>query len=154
MYMTINYPLQPRKQYVLEAADSICQAYNGQFNDSIRFKFSIKSAKEYGNLALHLHFPEKNHYIVQLADAQNGKTLYEQPVSPDDMSEDSHTDLTFSNIKEKSYRLRIIRDDNHNGKWDTGDYLRQQQAESLFYNSQAWEVKKNWTIEENLEITF
>ena len=70
------------------------------------------------------------------------------------MSEDSHTDLTFSNIKEKSYRLRIIRDDNHNGKWDTGDYLRQQQAESLFYNSQAWEVKKNWTIEENLEITF
>lgn len=154
MYMTINYPLQPRKQYVLEAADSICQAYNGQFNDSIRFKFSIKSAKEYGNLALHLHFPEKNHYIVQLADAQNGKTLYERLISPDDMSEDSHTDLNFSNIKEKSYRLRIIRDDNHNGKWDTGDYLRQQQAESLFYNSQAWEVKKNWTIEENLEITF
>lgn len=154
LYLKLDYPLHPKKIYQLFAPDSICQSYNGLFNDSIRFKFSIKGKKEYGNILFHIQFPEKGNYIIQLTNSQKDKILYEQMVSQEDLTSGLQMDIHFKNIKENSYRLRVIRDTNGNGIWDTGLYNELKHAESLFYSNQTWEVKKKWTIEENIEIEF
>ena len=40
---------------------------------------------------------------------------------------------TFHYIKPGNYYLRLIVDDNDNGKWDTGDYATQRQPEAVYY---------------------
>ncbi len=42
------------------------------------------------------------------------------------------------------YTIRIIYDKNNNGKWDTGDYFMNQQAERVIMNGKAFMLKTNF----------
>ena len=46
----------------------------------------------------------------------------------------------------------MIFDDNHNGRWDTGNYTGKKQAEKVIYFNKTIDVKANWTIEETFSV--
>jgi len=48
---------------------------------------------------------------------------------------------TFHYVKPGNYYLRLIVDDNDNGKWDTGDYATQRQPEAVYYYPKSIECK-------------
>ena len=58
-------------------------------------------------------------------------------------------------IRDRKYYIRLINDNNNNGKWDTGLYEDKRQAEEVFYFPKVWEMKANFEFEEtwNLHAT-
>ena len=52
--------------------------------------------------------------------------------------------LLFDNMKAGDYRVRIITDINHNGRWDTGHYASHRQPEPVVVIPSAATVRANW----------
>ena len=50
------------------------------------------------------------------------------------------------------YQIRIIKDANGNGRWDTGNYLKKIQPEEVKYLKAAIIVRANWELNETIEI--
>lgn len=69
--ITWTYALKGNTSYMLVLKDSSCLSYNGLYNDSIVHKFYAKTKKNYGRIKIHLEFPDKNNYIVELVDRKS-----------------------------------------------------------------------------------
>jgi hypothetical protein len=50
------------------------------------------------------------------------------------------------------YTLKAIFDSNHNGRWDTGDYLKKRQPEQVFFYNLPIQLRSNWDFEVSWEI--
>ena len=111
----------------------------GNINDSITFIFGITSSDFYSSILVNLVGVPCEHTIVQLLNLKE-KVLEERTVN-------GYTKLTFNYLKPDSYILKIICDDNQNGKWDTGNFNRRQQPERVYYFDQNIETKSGWDIE-------
>ncbi len=55
----------------------------------------------------------------------------------------------FYYLKPQKYYLRLIVDRNNNGKWDTGCYDEDQQAEEVYYYPGDIECKAKWDVTES-----
>ena len=60
--------------------------------------------------------------------------------------------LLFMDIKPDKYYVRLIKDDNENGKWDTGNYSEKLQPETVWYCPRMFNVMQNWQVEETWNI--
>lgn len=109
-----------------------------QANDSLQFKFKTRKLEDYGDISLTVQNPSSRPVIIQLTD-QNDKTLKEQSIS-------TSGTLTFKYLMPQKYKVRIIYDDNNNGKWDTGNFLNRTQPEFLDYFPEIQEVRPNWSL--------
>ncbi|MBL7890037.1 MAG: Ig-like domain-containing protein [Bacteroidia bacterium] len=109
-------------------------------NDTIKIDFKTRESKYYGSLKLKLNIPEtKSNYIIQLIDEQ-GLIQREQNIKKSE-------ELLYEFLHPKKYKLKIIVDENNNGKWDGGNYLQHTQAEKVIYNSELINVRSNWDLE-------
>ena len=43
--------------------------------------------------------------------------------------------------------MRVFRDENKNGYWDTGDFAEQKQAEKMSYYPEKITIRENWDLE-------
>jgi len=84
--------------------------------------------------------------IVQLTN--NKDEVYKEIIHQE---EDGNL-FTFNYINPGSYFMRIIYDENDNGKWDTGSYLNQKQAEEIIYFPKEIEVRANWDVVETFRL--
>jgi len=57
------------------------------------------------------------------------------------------TIIEIKNIPPETYYIKIIYDENKNGKWDTGNYLKHKQPERVYY-SKPLGIKSDWLTEE------
>ena len=56
--------------------------------------------------------------------------------------------MKFDLLLPKKYLVRIIFDENNNGIWDTGNFLKKFQPEMVQYFTEPIEVRANWDIEQ------
>ena len=54
----------------------------------------------------------------------------------------------FRNIEPGSYRVRVLVDENNNGKWDKGDPEMKQAPEKVYFYPQVIDVRANWERED------
>ena len=59
----------------------------------------------------------------------------------------------FNNLDPANYIIRVIFDENGNGKWDTGNYLQKIQPEKVSYYPDVIDVRANWELEQNFIIS-
>lgn len=45
------------------------------------------------------------------------------------------------------YRLKLIADENKNGKWDTGNYFKNQQPEKIIYYENPIKMRSGWDLD-------
>ncbi|GAB3195027.1 uncharacterized protein (DUF2141 family)/methionine-rich copper-binding protein CopC [Pontibacter aydingkolensis] len=58
----------------------------------------------------------------------------------------------FKNITPGTYRIRVLIDENNNGKWDAGDPEFKRQPEKVYLYNKTLDVRANWEMEgEKLE---
>jgi len=62
------------------------------------------------------------------------------------------TTIVFKNFYAGKYYVRVIYDDNHNGKWDTGNVKEKRQPENIWIDPQQLTLRPNWEDEEKLNI--
>jgi hypothetical protein len=117
-------------------------------NDTLSGKLYLAQKEQFGTFILKIsNIP--NPIILQLL-SEKGAMLKEFPITKD------ITD-TLTYIPAGKYQIKIISDVNGNGKWDTGNLIKQIQPEavSLFMplpNKPLLLIKANWENELHLDI--
>ncbi|MBN8696502.1 MAG: Ig-like domain-containing protein [Bacteroidetes bacterium] len=137
---TKNYIIKESTNYSLFIPPGTFTDIFNLTNDTIKIDLKTREAKYYGSLKLKLNIPEKNsNYIIQLIDEQ-GLIQREQNIKKSE-------ELLYEFLHPKKYKLKIIVDENNNGKWDSGNYLQHTQAEKVIYNTELINVRSNWDLE-------
>ena len=128
-----NYQLIiPKATFISIESDS------SELNES---KLKPSYSKDFGMLMGSIT-TEKSNYTIQLLD-KNFKVVDEKK---------SGTNYKFSFVPPGEYSLRILIDENKNGRWDTGNILLNQLPEPIFIYKDA-EGKSKTTIRANWELT-
>lgn len=125
---------------VVDSAFATC--IYGYANAADSVEFVPKREAELGSLKI--IFPSDRKYFVELL--QNEKLISVQKVS-DRTAE-------FQYLLPGKYDIRVVEDENENGRWDTGDYSKHVQPENVFYYPDSYEIRSSWqheiSWEENL----
>lgn len=142
--VAIPYPFETKKHYKVMIPDSLFFGYNGLVNDTLRTSFSYKSEKDYGNIQIHYQLGECSHpVIVQLL---SGNTMLQQDILIGDAT------IDYSHLEPGGYKIRAILDCNGNGRWDSGDYRKGVQPETIIPFSHDINVRAFWDVEEDFKI--
>ena len=115
-----------------------------QTNDTVSAQFRTRGLDDYGEIILAIQNPESVPVIIQLIDV-NDKTVTQEITSKTE-------NITFNYLLPKKYKIRIIHDTNKNGKWDTGNYLKKRQPETIEFYPETIELRANWSINEIIKI--
>ena len=59
----------------------------------------------------------------------------------------------FYYVRPGNYYLRCYLDRNRDGKWTTGDWTTHTEPEAVFYSPKLLEVKANWDLNEDWDLT-
>lgn len=127
-----------KKNYSLTLYPEAVEDIFKQKNDTIRLKFKTRSLEDYGDIKLTIQNPSSRSVIIQIT-TQRDETIKEQLVN-------STTNISFDYLRPEKYKIRIIYDDNQNGKWDTGNFLNQVQPEFVEYFKEVQQVRANWSL--------
>ena len=85
---------------------------------------------------------EHQQFEFQLID-RNGKVAYK---------ESNNISFTIPSVKPGEYKIRILIDNNNDGKWSYGNLLKDQEPEEVFLYEEPTSVRANWVVE--LSISF
>ncbi|WP_298996610.1 Ig-like domain-containing protein [Flagellimonas sp. S174] len=143
--INFEFEKEANQSYTFNLYPGAVTDFFGIENDSLSFKFSTGSYADYGNLRVNISGTVKYPMIVQLTDEQGEtqrETISEVP-GP----------IEFNNLEPARYMIRVIFDDNANGIWDTGNYLKKIQPEKVSYYPDVIEVRANWELEQSFIIT-
>lgn len=101
-----------------------------------RFSFRTQSDDDYAKLEIHL--PGKYRgmdYILMVTSEKD--TIYNKVVTD--------TVVALRKLKPGDFKMRIIVDKNHNGKWDTGNLLEKIQPEYVIPYTDPIQLKAGWS---------
>ncbi len=125
---------------------AVIDTYN-QTNDSIALRFFISDREKYGNINLNLsNLSDSLNYLLLLKEGD--KTIRQQKIC-----DTSNFEMVFKNLKPANYRVTLIKDDNANKEWDTGDYLKRIQPEKV-QHFDLEELRANWDLDVEITANF
>ena len=133
-------PLQEETNYRITLLPGAFTDIFGLTHDTLTTRFSTTSQENYGNIFMEMAMPVNGlQYVLQLLDL-NENVLQEKVIH-------SEGTYVFRHLSAGRYRLRLIEDLNHNGRWDTGHYIRGIQPEPVHMLPDTIQVRENWDIE-------
>ncbi|MDJ0644772.1 MAG: Ig-like domain-containing protein [Flavobacteriaceae bacterium] len=136
----IDFKKKEQDVYKIEILPEAIKDFLGNTNDTLRFNFRTKKMTDYGNLYLTLQNVNRYPIIVQLvkSDGELVQEIYAETAQV----------FTFKSLTPGKYKIRVIYDDNKNGKWDTGNFLLNRQPEKVIYYLLEDDVRANWEMNE------
>jgi uncharacterized protein (DUF2141 family) len=143
--LEVLFKQEPDEKYIFSMFPKAVEDYLGKANDSIAYKFSTKSLAQYGNLKINLKNVKSFPVIVELTDSK-GEILATQ------YTEKTPT-VEFLLLEPQKYSLRVIYDANSNKKRDTGDYLKNLQAEEVVHFPSEIDVRANWDVDQAFDLS-
>ncbi len=142
---TVPYHFEPKESYEILFKDSLFYGWDGTTNDSLTIKFTTKTERDYGTLTMSYIVPEGElNYVIWLIDPTNKK------VQTDMISKT--TSIKYDHLVPGNYKIKVIKDQNGNGKWDTGNYDKKIQPEQILFFEKQLSVRGFWELEETYEI--
>lgn len=131
-----QYAFKQSKNYTVYFPRNSLKSIMGTYIDSTVISFKTSNDKMYKTLTMNIKNPEfKGGAILQILDIKDA-ILEEKKI----VWADSNVVL-FKNLRQGSYRVRLIYDTNNNGKWDTGKYADKRQPEKVVYFPQSIDIK-------------
>jgi uncharacterized protein (DUF2141 family) len=122
---------------------AIIDSANNRLVKADTIRITAKEQANYGNVVLRFsNLDLSKHPVLQLV--QGDAIISSYPLNT----------LEWSNkfINPGDYDIRILFDDNNNGKWDTGDYSKKLQPEKAITLTQKLAVKANWDNEQDIKL--
>ena len=106
----------------------------------------MDETENFGDILLKINVPDSTQqYLVQLIDEKKDFIYQSIPIT-------SSTDIPFSQFPGGKYTIRVVYDDNRNGKWDTGDVYEKRQPERVWYFGKTFIIRANWEQEETITV--
>lgn len=137
--LVFNRSFETGKKYSVIIPDSVLKDNSDTYNNKYEFSFSVNDLENYGNLYIKITTASEEPYVAELLD-NNSKVVNR-------ISFIKETKLSYETYTPGEYKLRIIYDTNNNGKWDTGNYLKNIQPEKVIYYSGTINLRANWDME-------
>ena len=129
----------PDTEYSFEVDSAAFVDIYGLVSGPYKQGIKVKSLDEYGTLFLEMSgIKDSCAVVVQLLD-KSDKVVAQSLMEADGTAQ-------FYYLKPDIYYARAFVDSNGNGKWDTGDYDVDLQAESVYYYPREIEAKAKWDI--------
>lgn len=100
-----------------------------------KYIFRTKGEEDYGIIVIHVptqYYGRK--YLLRMGIEKD--SIYQQPITD--------TAVTIRRLNPDKYNIRIIVDENENGKWDTGDLFAKKQPELVIPYTDVIELKAGW----------
>lgn len=140
---TLKFTRKLGAQYSLTMLPNAFTSIFGSKNDTSIYSFRTPKADSYGSLLI--QYTHKGNYqsIIQLLDDKGNAV--------EEFITNSSKKITLSNLLPKAYQIRIIEDKNGNGKWDTGNYLKNKQPEKVSVYGEPIIIRANWDVDISIE---
>ncbi|MGF1584546.1 MAG: Ig-like domain-containing protein [Bacteroidales bacterium] len=139
-----NYQLQtdwvPGHLYRFYAEPGAFRNINGIESDTIDLTFTTREEDYYGSILLNLTGVDSP-VVLQLLDEKD------QVLREYFTVRDAEINIDFL-PPQQNFRFKVIFDDNNNGKWDTGNYLKGIQPERVMIFEEFVPTRSNWEINE------
>ena len=144
----IVYKWKSETGYTLEIDSAAFTSIYGITSSKLSQSFTTRGEDYYGRVILNLS-DVKSPIIAQLLLNDGKETVF---ISK---SISANGTVTFDYLAPEKYVVKIIYDDNNNGKWDSGSFQDKLQPERVAYHNEVikvrsnWDNEINWTIDEN-----
>jgi Bacterial Ig-like domain len=142
--LLFDFKKQESEKYTLKLLDKALTDFNDKTNDTLNYSFNTLTPADYGNLKIILQGAKAFPLIIELTNAK-GDVLVSSYTEKETM-------LYFDLIEPEKYTFRLIYDTNKNKRFDSGNYLKKQQPEKVFYFEKEIEVRANWDVEQIIDL--
>lgn len=116
-------------------------------NDTIQLHFKTREDRYYGALKLNLDLPANDgSYLIYLMDEK--ENLLQTLVEP----AGTHS-LQYNYLLPQKYKIKVILDENGDGKWNTGNLPTGKQPEQVLYHQETIMIRSNWDLELDWKIS-
>jgi hypothetical protein len=142
--MLINTKWEEEKIYKLIIdKDALADSTGLVLNKTDTLKITAKKQADYGNVVLRFKNIQPNQNAV-LQFIQNDEVKKAIPITS--------TEWNDKLFIPGDYELRVLYDNNKNGKWDAGNYALKLQPEKVITLSKKLNIRANWDNESDIEL--
>jgi len=143
--VTLDFDVKPQDDYSIYILPNAIIDLRGGTNDTLGFRTRSQSLEDYGNVYLNVIRDSESQYILQMVNSNNEIVRKYNSINSDGI-------YSFELVKPGKYIFRMIRDNNRNKEWDTGNYLKKIQPEEVYYSNFELEIRANWDFNETLNL--
>lgn len=133
----LYYKWAPETNYTLEIDSAACVNIYGITSKKISKKFSTREEEFYGSRELILTNVTMPMIIQLVKNDDKEEIILEKKIAEDDS-------VLFDYLSPGKYKMKVIYDENGNGKWDRGSYQDKIQPEKVSYINEVVKVRSNW----------
>lgn len=142
----LRYNWRPKRNYQLTLEEGAFTGFFGDKNKSVDRSFTLDEADNFGDIVLKVNLPDTTHqYLVQL-------TNEKMDVLHRSVAIRKSASIPYRQFPGGKYTVRIVYDENNNGKWDTGDVFERRQPERVWYIGKTFVIRANWEQEEIINV--
>jgi len=143
--ITLDFEVKPQDDYSIYILPNAIVDLRGGTNDTLDYKTVSQSLEDYGNVYLNVIRDTESEYILQMLNSNNEIVRKYNSIISDGL-------YNFELIKPGKYIFRMIKDNNGNKKWDTGNYLKKIQPEEVYYSNFELDIRANWDFNETFNL--
>lgn len=143
--LTLRYPWKENTTYkLIIQKDAVLDSAATALPKTDTLLLSTRKETEYGSVRFRfLNVDTSQHAVLQLF--QNEEQVASYLIN--------QNDIQIRRFKPGSYELRILYDENKNGKWDTGSFTPiKKQPERVFYIPRQLNIRANWDNETTIAL--
>ncbi len=133
----LEYKWESETSYTLEVDSAASENIYGITSKALSTTFKTQSEEHYGTINLSMTGVEGNMLVQLLENTDREELIMEQSIESDQT-------VVFSYVAPGKYRIKIVFDDNGNGKWDFGSFQDKVQPERVAYINEVVRVRSNW----------
>jgi uncharacterized protein (DUF2141 family) len=130
-----KFNLTEDNRYNIQALPEAFTDFFDRKNDTLNTSVSTSKYASFGDIRIRLT-NEIYPLFIQFVDDKN-EVQYSQYLT-------KYQKIDFNNIVPNTYYLRVLFDENKNGVYDSGNYLRHEQPERVSYSNKPLEVRAGW----------
>ncbi|MFC2264946.1 MAG: Ig-like domain-containing protein [Prevotella conceptionensis] len=134
-WLELQAEWKPGVEYSLELDSLALTDIYGTTSGKIKQGFKVREDKEFATLAVSLTALTDSNVVVQLLNGQDAVVKQTRALAGT---------ANFYYLQPATYYLRLFVDRNGNGRWDTGDFYRGEEPETVYYFPEEIECKANW----------
>ena len=134
-WLELQAEWKPGVEYSFELDSLALTDIYGTTSGKIKQGFKVREDKEFATLAVSLTALTDSNVVVQLLNGQDAVVKQTRALAGT---------ANFNYLQPATYYLRLFVDRNGNGRWDTGDFYRGEEPETVYYFPEEIECKANW----------
>ena len=143
--ISLDFEVTPNDEYQLWLYPGALVDFFDSTNDTLELSTKSLGVEDYGSIIVSVIANSDLPYILQVVDAK-GELIQSKQKNPEDET------YIFQYLQPQTYFIRLVKDMNNNGQWDTGNFLKKIQPEQVVYLPDTLELKANWEFNEQFNV--